>query len=138
MVDVIERVMSLKVLHYYILENEGHLERDLTNGIIRFTARSSFFLTNCIIVWEMNRGRLYICEIYSKNNGTYQKTFIDQILEDDNKNFLDWFDCDVTIPSYLIPNFPKQQETHLLINIKDGFLQTSEYLTVNEGNDEPF
>lgn len=137
MVDVIERTMSLKALQYYKLENEGHFESDLNNGIIRFIAKSSFFLTNCIIVWEINRGQLFICEIYSKWNGTYEKTYIDQILEDDNKNFLDWFDGDIIIPSYLIPNFP-QQETHLLIKIKDGFFQTSEYLTVNESNDEPF
>ena len=130
--------MSLIVFQYYTIQSQGNLESDITDGIIRFSARSSFFLSNCIIVWEINRGQLFICEIYSKCNGTYEKNYIDNLLEDDNKNFLDWFDCDIIIPSYLIPNFPKQQETHLLIKIKDGFFETSELLTVNEGNDEPF
>jgi len=130
--------MSLQAFQFYTLNSQGHIESDITDGVIRFIAISTFFLTNCTIVWEINRGQLFICEIYSKCNGTYEKTYIDQILEDDNKKFLDWFDCDVVIPSYFIPNFTQQQETHLLVRIKNGFFEAFEYLIVNEGNDEPF
>ncbi|SEW49370.1 hypothetical protein SAMN05421841_4148 [Chryseobacterium wanjuense] len=89
---------------------------------------STFFLSNSIVTWELNKGKLYICEIYSKfNDEAYQKTYVNQILEDDNKAFHDWINCEILVPGYLIPCFNKAKGDYLSIKIKGGCIEATEY-----------
>ncbi|WEK69482.1 MAG: hypothetical protein P0Y62_16805 [Candidatus Chryseobacterium colombiense] len=97
---------------------------------------STFFLSNSIVTWELNRGKLYICQIYSRfNDETYQKPYVNQILKDDNKVFHDWINCDILVPGNLIPSFNKAEEIKSKVDIwklqnADQFLQNT--------NNKPF
>ncbi|WP_123868072.1 hypothetical protein [Chryseobacterium lactis] len=71
---------------------------------------STFFLSNSIVTWELNRGKLYICEIYSRfNDEVYQKSYVNQILEDDNRVFHDWINCEILVPGNLFLGFNKTE-----------------------------
>lgn len=100
--------MILEVIHYYSTPGNVDFGENLKQGTFTIITTSTFFLSNSIVTWELNRGRLYICEIYSRfNDEVYQKTYVNQILEDDNKVFHDWINCEILLPGYLIPCLTK-------------------------------
>lgn len=128
--------MVLEVIQFYIPGNIGFNE-DLKQSVFTIITTSTFFLSNSIITWELNRGKLYICEIYSRfNDEAYQKTCVNQILEDDNKVFHDWINCEILVPGYLIPSFNKAKGNYLSIKIKDGCIETTECIQIFEEYDQ--
>jgi len=128
--------MVLETIQFYIPGNIG-FDKGLDKGVFTIITTSTFFLSNSIVTWELNKGKLYICEIYSKfNNESYQKTCVNQILEDDNKVFHDWISCEILIPGYLIPDFNKAEENYLSIKIKDGCIETIECKQIFEEYDQ--
>jgi len=91
--------MILEVIHYYSAPGNVDIGENLKKSMFTIITTSTFFLSNSIVTWELNRGKLYICEIYSRfNDETYQNSFVNQILEDDNKVFHDWINCDILVP----------------------------------------
>ena len=119
--------MILEVIHYYSGPGNADFDENLKKSILTIITTSTFFLSNSIVTWELNRGKLYICEIYSKfNDEAYQKSYVYQILEDDNKVFHDWINCEILVPGYLIPGSNKAKVNYLSIKIKNGCIEATE------------
>ena len=119
--------MILEVIHYYSAPGNVDFGENLKKSMFTIITTSTFFLSNSIITWELNRGKLYICQIYSRfNDETYQKSYVNQILEDDNKVFHGWINCDILVPGNLIPSFNKAEKNYLLIKIKGGYMEATE------------
>ncbi|WP_312288391.1 hypothetical protein [Chryseobacterium gleum] len=123
--------MVLDVIHYYNAPGNVDIGENLKKSMFTIITTSTFFLSNSIVTWEVNRGKLYICEIYSKfNDEAYQKSYVHQILEDDNKVFHDWINCYILVPGNLIPGFNKAEGNYLSIKIKSGRIEVIEYRLV--------
>lgn len=119
--------MILKVIHYYSAPGNVDIGENLQKSIFIIITTSTFFLSNSIVTWEVNRGKLYICEIYSRfNDEAYQKSYVNQILEDDNKIFHDWINCDILVPGNLISDSNKAKVNYLSIKIKSGCIEATE------------
>jgi hypothetical protein len=124
--------MVLEVIHYYNAPGNVDFDEDLEKGMFTIVTTSTFFLNNSIVTWELNRGKLYICEIYDKfNDEVYQKSYVNQILEDDNKVFHDWINCEILAPSYLIPGNTKV-DGYFSIKIKNGCVEDVKFKTILE------
>lgn len=121
--------MTLEVFHYYNAPGNINLEDDLTHGVITFISSSTMF-SNSIITWELNRGRLYMCEMYSKFYKEYERADNEELIVDGKKTYHDWLDCQILIPIYIIPNCPKTIGTHYHISIKKGYLDGYKIITV--------
>lgn len=125
--------MQLEVFHYYNAPGNINLEDDLKNGVITLVSFSSLF-SNSIITWELNKGKLWMCEMYSNFYGEYERTDIEELIIDGMKTYHEWLDCQILIPTYVIPNCPQTTGTHYHINIKNGYLDDYNTITVY---DEP-
>lgn len=125
--------MTLEVFHYYNAPGNINLEDDLTNGVITLVSFSSLF-NNSVIIWELNRGRLYMCEMYSKFYKEYERADNEELIVDGQKTHHEWLNCQILIPIYIIPNCSKEIGTHYHINIKNGYLDGYKIITVY---DEP-
>jgi hypothetical protein len=128
--------MVLEVIHYYTAPGNAGFVADLKQSVFTIVTVSTFFLSNCVIIWELNNGKLYICEIYSKHDETYEKSYVNQILEDDNKVFHDWINCEILVPGYLIPDYTKTNENYLSIKIKNGCVEAVEFKTILEEDNQ--
>lgn len=126
--------MVLKVIHYYKAPgNIGFDENHFKQSVLTIVTSSTFFLCSSIVVWELDRSKLYICEIYSKfNDENYQRSYVSQILEDDSKVFHDWINCEILVPGYLIPGSTRVDRNYLSLEIKGGFLETTRFKTTLE------
>lgn len=123
--------MILEVLHYYSAPGNVDIDENLKKSMFIIITTSTFFLSNSIVTWELNRGKLYICEIYSRfNDEAYQKSYVNQIIEDDNKIFHDWINCDILVPGNLIHGFNKAKVNYLSIKIKSGCIEATAYRSV--------
>lgn len=122
--------MVLEVIHYYIISGNVDFDKDLKQDVFIIVTTSTFFLSNCVIAWQLNNGKLYICEIYSKHDETYEKSYVNQILEDDNKVFYDWINCKILAPGYLISSNTKV-DSYLSIKIKNGCVEDVMFKTTS-------
>lgn len=125
--------MTLEVFHYYNAPGNINLEDDLTNGVITLVSFSSLF-NNSVITWELNKGKLWICEMYSKFDEEYERADNEELIVDGKKTYHGWLDCQILIPIYIIPYCPKEIGTHYHISIKKGYLEGCKIITVY---DEP-
>ncbi|MFN1217150.1 hypothetical protein ACKW6Q_09200 [Chryseobacterium kwangjuense] len=123
--------MVLEVIHYYTVPSNIDIDKGLKQGMFIIVTTSTFFLSNCVIAWQLNNGKLYICEIYSKHDKTYEKSYVNQILEDDNKVFHDWLNCEILAPGYLIPGNIKV-DGYFSIKIKNGCVEDVKFKTILE------
>jgi hypothetical protein len=123
--------MVLEVIHYYTVPDNIDIDKDLKQGMFIIVTTSTFFLSNCVITWQLSNGKLYICEIYSKHDEIYEKSYVNQILEDDNKVFHDWINCEILAPGYLIPGNAKV-DGYFSIKIKNGCVEDVNFKTILE------
>lgn len=121
--------MVLEVIHYYKAPgNIGFDENNFQQSVFTIITSSTFFLSNSIVTWELDRSKLYICEVYSEfNDEVYEKSYVSQILEDDNKVFHDWINCEILVPSYFILDFSKADRNYLSLEIKYGCIEAIGY-----------
>ncbi len=120
--------MVLEVIHYYKAPGNADSDEDLKHGVFTIVTTSTFFLSNSIVTWELNKSKLYICEIYSKfDDEVYQKSYVKEILEDDNKVLHDWINCEILVPGYFIPDFSKADRSYLSLEIKYGCIEVIGY-----------
>lgn len=125
--------MILEVFHYYNAPGNVNLEDDIANGVITLVSISSLF-NNSIITWELNKGKLWMCEMYSKFYGEYERADNEELIIDGMKTYHDWLDCQILIPTYLIPTCQQVLGTHYQITIKNGYLDIYNFITIY---DEP-
>lgn len=125
--------MTLQAIHYYNAPGNINLEDDFKNGVITFVSFSTMF-SNSVITWELNKGKLWICEMYSKFYKEYERADNEELIVDGKKTYHDWLDCQILIPVYIIPICPQVVGTHYQINIKNGYLDGYKIITVY---DEP-
>lgn len=125
--------MTLQAIHYYNAPGNINLEDDFKNGVITFVSFSTMF-SNSVITWELNKGKLWICEMYSKFYKEYERADNEELIVDGKKTYHDWLDCQILIPLYIIPNCSKTTGTHYHIHIKNGYLDGYKLITVY---DEP-
>lgn len=122
--------MSFKVIKITIDNPTETLENDFKHSSIRFETISSSFLTNCVCIWEVQLGVLYLSQLMCHhefdehkkpkkvdfNNVQLHITYIDGFIEDENKVQINWesiefFICkdtlavNYTIPHSLVLNF---------------------------------
>ncbi|WP_139421218.1 hypothetical protein [Chryseobacterium mulctrae] len=90
--------------------------------------------SNSVITWELNKGKLWICEMYSKFYKEYERADNEELIVDGKKTYHDWLDCQILVPTYIIPICPQVVGTHYQINIKNGYLDGYKIITVY---DEP-
>lgn len=125
--------MTLEVFHYYNAPGNINLEDDFKNGVITFVSFSTMF-SNSVITWELNKGKLWMCEMYSKFDKEYERADNEELIVDGKKTYHDWLDCEILIPIYIIPNCQKTIGTHYHISIINGYLDGYKIITVY---DEP-
>lgn len=114
--------MTLEVFHYYNAPGNINLEDNLKNGVITLVSFSSLF-SNSIITWELNKGKLWMCEMYSKFYEEYERADNEELIVEGKKTHHDWLDCEILVPTYIIPMCPQLQGNHLQINIKGGYIE---------------
>lgn len=127
--------MTLQAIHYYNAPGNINLEDDFKNGVITFVSFSTMF-SNSVITWELNKGKLWICEMYSKFYEEYERADNEELIVDGKKTYHEWLDCQILIPIYIIPNCPKTIGTHYQINIKNGYLDTYNFITIYDDSNE--
>lgn len=114
--------MTLEVFHYYNAPGNTNLKHDLKNGVITMVSFSSLF-SNSIITWELNNGKLWICEMYSNFYGEYERADNEELIVDGKKTFHDWLDCEILIPTYIIPFCPQLKGNHLQVTVRGGYIE---------------
>lgn len=127
--------MTLEIFHYYNAPGNINLEDDFRNGVITFVSFSTLF-SNSIISWQLNKGKLYMCEMYSKFYEEYERADNEELIVDGKKTYHDWLDCQILIPIYIITNCTKTIGTHYQISIKRGYLEGYKIITVYDELDE--
>lgn len=78
-----------------------------------------------------------MCEMYSKFHEEYERADNEELIVDGKKTYHDWINCKILIPIHLIPNCHQVLGTHYHINIKNGYLEDYNIITIynkpNEG-----
>lgn len=115
--------MTLNVINLYNAPGNTNLEDNFKNGVITFISSSTLF-SNSIITWELNKGKLWMCEMYSKFKDEYERSDDENLIINGKKTYHDWIDCEIIIPTYIIPNCPQLRGNHLLITIRNGYIKS--------------
>lgn len=127
--------MNLKVIHFYKGKGNLNLEDDLANGKVEFITITGL-CTNTVEVWELVKGQLLLCEMYSKFDEDYERSDSEYFFTDNKKTFHDWINCEVLIPISILPYNHQFKGTHLRIDIANGYLQDFKPMTIYDELEE--
>lgn len=126
--------MILEVLNYYILTSHSDLDIDFKNNTVSFVTLKGL-CSNTIEYWELDKGQLFLCEMYSKFSDHYERSYSDYYFKDNQRTFHNWINCEILVLNHIIPNNTYGENTHTSIIIENGYLVNTRQRIFYEDSD---